>query len=186
MVLRKALPLILFAVFFSITVPRYSASATPADSRGALTELAEKVRFYTLPNGLRVVLYHRGIAPVFAGVVAVRVGGTDEELGETGISHMLEHMAFKGTAAIGTKDWPREQKLLEELETIMKRAVAGSITDEENARKAAITKELTALWKNEQFTREFEVRGATGMNASTDKELTRYHENLPRASCEYR
>ena len=55
-------------------------------SQDALKELESKVKFYELDNGIRVILYRRAFAPVFAGVVSIRVGGVDEYPGNTGIS----------------------------------------------------------------------------------------------------
>ena len=77
------------------------------DSSSALATMASKVHYETLPNGIRVILYNRGIAPVFSGAVVVRVGGSDEVMGDTGISHLFEHMAFKGTRTVGTNDFGR-------------------------------------------------------------------------------
>ena len=85
-----------------------------------------------LSNGLRVLLYRRGIAPVFAGVLTVRVGGSDEGPGTSGISHMLEHMAFKGTPEIGSSDYARERVLLDELEEIVARGEGNRVVRAED------------------------------------------------------
>jgi len=70
-------------------------------SRAALQRVTDQVHEAKLSNGMRVLLYRRGDAPVFTGMVAARVGGSDEILGATGISHMLEHMAFKARRTSG-------------------------------------------------------------------------------------
>ena len=99
-----------FVRFFGLAVCGVLSSVSLAslsfadDSSSALASMVSKVHYETLPNGIRVILYNRGIAPVFSGAVVVRVGGSDEMMGETGISHLFEHMAFKGTRAVGTKD----------------------------------------------------------------------------------
>lgn len=59
---------------------------------------------FKLKNGMCWLLMKKGAAPVFAGVVQVRVGGADEEEGKTGLAHMLEHMAFKGTKDISAEE----------------------------------------------------------------------------------
>ena len=79
------------------------------------------VRKFVLSNGLRVLVFRRSIAPVFAGQTWVRVGGVDETLGKTGAAHLLEHMAFKGTETVGTKDFAKEKVLLEKVEVLMDR-----------------------------------------------------------------
>jgi predicted Zn-dependent peptidase len=135
---------------------------------------------------------------VFAGVVAVRVGGTDERIGETGISHMFEHMAFKGTPEVGTSDFARESELLAELEPIAARRASVSasgnpedigtdaaLASEDKKRWDEIHQELKSLWVTDQFTREYERRGASGMNATTDSEITKYFVNLPRSQFEF-
>jgi len=62
--------------------------------------LKGRVVEYTLPNGMKWIITKNGSAPVFSGIVQVKVGGVDEEDGKTGLAHMLEHMAFKGTDEI--------------------------------------------------------------------------------------
>lgn len=156
------------------------------DPRGALGQLASDAKFFRLSNGIRVILYRRGVAPVFAGVVAVRVGGTDEQVGNTGISHMFEHMAFKGTPTVGSKNYAREAKLLAQIEEIMQRSGGGGkLSPDEQQRLEKINEELKSLWVLNEFSREYEKRGASEMNATTDKELTKYFVNLPRASFDF-
>ncbi|MFM1847823.1 MAG: hypothetical protein RL417_1297 [Pseudomonadota bacterium] len=160
--------------------------ADVGETRATLMRLADNVHTATLSNGLRVVLYRRGVAPVFAGAVGVRVGGTDEKPGHTGIAHMLEHMAFKGTTTIGTVDFRREKKLLDELEVLVQKQRAdGSLPEDQKKRWDEIHAELEKLWVSEEFTRRYEERGAAGMNATTDSELTRYFTEMPRAAFEF-
>ena len=155
-------------------------------SEQALERLRDNVKKYTLPNGLRIIFYRRGIAPVYSSIISVGVGGVDETPGETGVSHMFEHMAFKGTEIIGSKDFETEKKLLAELESIVQagRAIE-SFSPEEKKRWAEIHQKLATLWNNEEFSREFERRGAVGLNASTDKEMTRYFESMPKNVFEF-
>jgi len=156
------------------------------DSASALAVMASKVHVVTLENGVRVVLYNRGSAPVFAGAVVVRVGGSDEQPGQTGISHLFEHMAFKGTRTIGTKDYAREVQLLERLEQLAARSGAGqNFTAEQRAEWEALHKELRSVWVQEDFSRRYEQEGAVGQNATTDKEFTKYFVNLPRSAFEF-
>src|SRR3989338_7493708 len=77
--------------------------------RGAFSyDLAKKVKMFTLKNGMRWIVVQRKQMPVVSGVIMVRTGGADEEKGKTGIAHMFEHMAFKGSRNIGTKDFAKE------------------------------------------------------------------------------
>jgi predicted Zn-dependent peptidase len=160
--------------------------ADSVTARSVLKDVSSKVQFHTLSNGLRVLLYPRGEAPVLAGAVVVRVGGSDELTGETGISHLFEHMAFKGTPEIGTKNFSREKVLLAELEAIVASNGAElNFSPEVKSRWDVIQTELASIWNREQFVRELRKRGASELNATTDKELTRYFMSLPRAAFEY-
>jgi len=161
------------------------SNADVKEARTALSRLAENVKEATLSNGIKVTLYRRGTAPVFAGVVAVRVGGTDEPKGKSGIAHMLEHMAFKGTPTLGTSDYEAEKRLLAEQEEIVAASQDRAPTDEEKRRLTEIQKELEKLWEREHLTREYETRGAVGLNATTDKEMTKYFVSLPRSAFEF-
>ena len=78
-------------------------------------DLASKVQQFTLQNGMRWLVVRRTQAPVFSGVIMVRVGGADEKVGKTGLAHMFEHMAFKGSKRLGTSDYSQELILLEEI-----------------------------------------------------------------------
>ncbi len=75
--------------------------------------LEEKVQEFTLDNGMHFIVVERHEAPVAFGAVAFKVGSIYERSGTTGISHLLEHMLFKGTETVGTKDYKKEKPLLE-------------------------------------------------------------------------
>ncbi len=75
--------------------------------------LEEKVKEFELPNGMKFIVIERHVAPVFFGAIVYEVGAVNEWLGVTGISHLLEHMLFKGTTSIGTVDYRKERKYLE-------------------------------------------------------------------------
>jgi predicted Zn-dependent peptidase len=152
---------------------------------GALNRLREGVKVLTLPNGLRVIMYKRGEAPIFSGVVAARVGGVDEPSGKTGIAHMLEHMAFKGTEELGTKDYDKEKQLLEELETLSVREARNELNESERTRWSELHKALAEIWDIGDFTRQYEIRGGQGMNAYTSKDLTVYMVNMPKSAFEF-
>ena len=160
--------------------------AVAEDSASALSEMVSKVKTYTLSNGIKVVFYRRGDAPVFAGAVVVRVGGSDEVMGQTGISHLFEHMAFKGTRTVGTKDYGAERRLLQRLEDLAAASHAGQKLNAEQQKEWDATHEkLRELWISDDFTVRYEKNGAVGQNATTDKEFTKYFVNLPRSAFEF-
>ena len=80
--------------------------------------LEDRVIEHRLENGMLFLLVPRTQAPVFTGTIMVKVGGVDEPDGKTGMSHMFEHMAFKGTPWIGTKDYEGERQLLERIDSV--------------------------------------------------------------------
>jgi predicted Zn-dependent peptidase len=76
-------------------------------------DLESMVSEFTLDNGMEFIVVERPVAPVFFGAVIFKVGSLNEWDGVTGISHLLEHMMFKGTETVGTKSYSREKKYLE-------------------------------------------------------------------------
>ena len=91
-------------------------TVSPSFAEDPFARIMNGVQEFKLSNGLKVLFYKRDQAPIFAGQLWVRVGGVDEVPGVTGISHLFEHMAFKGSKTIGTKDYSREKVLLANLE----------------------------------------------------------------------
>jgi zinc protease len=63
--------------------------------------------FFTLPNGLQVVVLPSSRAPIVNQLVVYKVGSADEVYGKTGIAHFLEHMMFKGTATVAPAEFSR-------------------------------------------------------------------------------
>lgn len=70
--------------------------------------LEDKVTEFTLDNGMKFIVAERHMAPVAFTAIIFRVGSVDERAGITGISHLLEHMMFKGTRTVGTEDYDAE------------------------------------------------------------------------------
>lgn len=142
----------------------------------------------TLDNGLRVLIVKRSAVPTVSFNLTVRVGSVDEPGGQSGLAHLFEHMAFKGTETIGTSDFAQERPLLEELDRLeadLQRARhASGKGDEERetevrrriedaqarARSVVVPNEYGAL---------YDRHGAVGFNASTGADLTRYTVSLP-------
>ncbi|MDI6809069.1 MAG: pitrilysin family protein [Candidatus Eisenbacteria bacterium] len=94
--------LVLFTVFL----------ASSSQAQWTDKTLADKVQEFTLSNGMRFLVVERHNAPVFFATITFKVGSVDERPGITGISHFLEHMMFKGTQYIGTRDYGKEKPFL--------------------------------------------------------------------------
>src|SRR5579863_2161239 len=87
----------------------------------SLQDFEKKVTQFTLPNGLTFLVIERHEAPVVSFHTYANVGAVDDPSGHTGLAHMFEHMAFKGTPTIGTKDWTKEKPALDAIEKVYDR-----------------------------------------------------------------
>src|SRR5258707_14821526 len=84
-----------------------------------LASFEKHVLVKKLPNGLTAIVCQRpDSAPVFSFNTNVDAGSVQDPMGKTGLAHMFEHMAFKGTDTIGTKDYPAEKAALQKVEDI--------------------------------------------------------------------
>ncbi len=158
--------------------PAAAADNSAQSAKALLSRLDNGVQRFALPNGLRVVFFRRTNAPVFAGQTWVGVGGVNEQTGKTGAAHLLEHMAFKGSQTIGTKDFAKEKPLLDEYEALMQAETEHPGTaDPEAVRR--VTEQLSAFWVDNEFSRIYQRHGAVGLNAGTAKDYTMYQVELP-------
>ena len=76
------------------------------------------VKERTLSNGMHILVLENHDAPVFSAIIRARVGGVDEKSGQTGLSHFLEHMLFKGTKIFGTTNYEVEKPLMDQIDSI--------------------------------------------------------------------
>ena len=161
--------------------------ALPAFSQD-LASFEKRVTVRTLKNGLTVVLMRRDEAPVFSFQLMVDAGSAQDPKGLSGLAHMFEHMAFKGTPTIGTKDWPKEKALLEKLEVayakydVARRKIVGRHPKEiEQLEKAwrDIQKQADELVVQNEFGKLIENHGGEGLNATTFEDDTTYYYSMP-------
>jgi len=82
-----------------------------------IASFEKRITVKKLANGMTIVLMEHPEAPVFSFYTRVDAGSVQEVPGITGLAHMFEHMAFKGTHEIGTTNWPAEKVALEKVET---------------------------------------------------------------------
>src|SRR6195256_6221612 len=87
-------------------------------SAQSLKDFEKRITEFTLGNGLHFIVLELHQAPVVSFNSYVNAGSVDDPSGETGIAHMFEHMAFKGTETIGSKNYPLERKAMDEVEHI--------------------------------------------------------------------
>ncbi|MCX7952219.1 MAG: insulinase family protein [Deltaproteobacteria bacterium] len=144
-----------------------------------IEEFFKKIEIHTLRNGLRLVLVNQTHSPTFAGVISVKVGSVDESDGKKGISHFLEHMAFKGTSEIGTTDFETEKKLLDRLWKLESKLLRLDISDNERQELKEIRRKLRELWRTEEFQAKLADLGGIDINATTSADFTKYFGRFP-------
>jgi predicted Zn-dependent peptidase len=154
-----------------------SAQATPGESL--------PVREIVLDNGMRVLVLPRAGAPTVSFVVRFGVGGVHERLGSTGIAHLLEHMLFKGTESVGTRNPDAERQLFGLMDSahdslLLARAGRDEVESERLiARIDALEDSARTFVESNEFDRILSRAGAQGLNATTTSESTIYFVELP-------
>jgi predicted Zn-dependent peptidase len=159
-----------------------------AAAAGEMADLESRVVEETLPNGMRVIVLPRHQSPTVSLSVQFRVGSSQEAEGASGLAHLLEHMMFKGTRTLGTRDWGAERPLLERIESIVDeldaarragpRADAAQLAGLE-ARLAAAQQQARALVVKDEIDAIYTANGAQDFNASTGVDVTTYKISLP-------
>lgn len=174
---RRLFVLLLFCIF-----------CFPSASQGIeLASFEQNVTEYTVKNGWTFILVERPVAPVFAFMTAVNVGSAQEETGRTGLAHMFEHMAFKGTPRLGTNNYEEEKKALEELEQAYLAFQEAKLNPAPDTRRI---EDLSRVFKSKQraaakfvkkneFSDVVEREGGVAVNAFTGADVTGYFYALP-------
>jgi predicted Zn-dependent peptidase len=179
----------LFILWTILLVPAVGAQQVP-------------VQEYVLPNGLRFLMVPKKGDPNIAAGWLARVGSVNERPGITGLSHLFEHMMFKGTHVIGTRDITKDLKLMARLDAIkdeirkeeqdqIKRLRLGQISDLTDPKNrtgrhnqllqqlAEVEKESKNLIVQNEFDKIYTNAGASSLNAGTGEDLTLYYVNVP-------
>lgn len=149
---------------------------------------SDKVKEFTLSNGLRFLVYERPQTATFAGMIQVKVGSVDEPFGWTGLAHFFEHMAFKGTTVTGTRDYAKEKPILDEMDVVGNdlavEMMKGPAADQ--ARIKSLKTKLEDLQKEDlkyvvkdEMDRIYSENGGEFLNASTSNDTTQYFIMLP-------
>ena len=162
---------------------------------------------YQLANGMQVLMVERHETPTIMAAIIARVGSVNETTGITGISHLFEHMMFKGTETIGTKDIERDRNIMAQLDSlkVMIRAEQrimreqlrrGEIEDMSAPEaKTARYRELEAVFDSliveqrrliikDQLDELYSKHGGFFLNAMTSDDMTAYFVRLPKNKIE--
>jgi len=148
----------------------------------------KRVTVKKLPNGLTLLICERPEAPVFSFFTLVDAGSAQDPMLATGLAHMFEHMAFKGTNTIGTTDYAAEKPALAKVEVAYAAYLAER--DKTVGQDPAKLKQLEKAWKDtiaeadkyvkpNEFGKIIEQNGGEDLNAFTSYDETGYHYSLP-------
>lgn len=150
-----------------------------------VTNDPSKARYYTLKNGLTVILSPTNKDPRIQAYVAVKAGSKTDPGTQTGLAHYLEHMVFKGTDKYGTLDWEKEKPELDKISDLYE--VYNKTTDPEK-RKAiyhqidSISGVASRYAIANEYDKMMSSMGAQGTNAFTSFEQTVYTDDVPAGS----
>jgi len=160
------------------------------------------VREHMLKNGMKVLLVERHDEPTIACGWLAKVGSSNERPGITGLAHLFEHMMFKGTKTIGTKNTNRDAELndlqdkvqaeirkeMSLLREKQRRGEIRNITDPSVRTPRLqnllnefdkLVKEQRELIVKDEMWQIYEGAGSTGLNASTSQDRTFYIVSIP-------
>jgi zinc protease len=177
--------LALFLVLYYPTLATEYKVVTSTDKNGYSYEEVQndplKARIYTLKNGFKVYLSVNKDAPRIQTFIAVKAGSTYDPKETTGLAHYLEHMMFKGTDKIGTSDWAKESKYLEEIKDLYEKHKAEPNNDKKKAIYHLIDS-VSGVSANVAIANEYDKMigklGAKGTNAYTWHEQTVYVNDI--------
>ncbi len=184
MKLRLIVAFILSTVSISYAQVKYEWKQATSDgyTYRYVTNDPTNSRFYTLKNGLTVILSPTPKQPRIQAYIAVKAGSKTDPADHTGLAHYLEHLMFKGTDKYGSLDWSREKPLLDKIDSLYEQY--NSTKDE--ARRKDIYKEIDQVSGQaakfaiaNEYDKMMASMGAQGTNAFTSFEQTVYTEDIP-------
>jgi predicted Zn-dependent peptidase len=159
-----------------------------AEGPDPIQQLQKRVVEHTLKNGLKVLVLERRTAPIVSFQMMFRVGGVDEISGKTGLAHLFEHIMFKGSRTVGTKNYEKEKLILDQINRLGAEMTAetskGAQTDREKLER--LKTKMEALEKKHQeflipaeFEQIYQRAGGQGLNAFTSQDMTGFVISLP-------
>jgi len=158
---------------------------TSLDKKYKYTEIfgdPAKSRFYTLNNGLTVILSENHLEPQVMALITTKAGSKNDPADHTGLAHYLEHMLFKGTDKFGTKDYGKEKVELDKIDALYEKY--GRTTDEVQRKKIyheidSISNVASKYAIANEYDKMMADVGSKMTNAFTSFENTTYMESFP-------
>ncbi|MEM6350525.1 MAG: pitrilysin family protein [Cyanobacteria bacterium P01_D01_bin.14] len=181
--------LMLFSLWASSSAPVWAQDFNPAQDASSIQpyidRVANEVTEFTLDNGMKFIVLERHEAPVVSFMLYANVGAASEEDGKTGVAHYLEHLAFKGTTQIGTRNYAAEAPVLERLDALFAQLMTAekagdkALAEDLRSQFEAVRAEAASYVEQNKFGQIIEQAGGRGLNATTSADATRYFYSLP-------
>ncbi len=172
-----------FRIFLFVLLPSALFAANDP-----VKDLEKRVTEHTLKNGMKLLILERHFSPLVSFQMMFHAGGVDEVNGKTGLAHLFEHMMFKGTKTVGTKDYAREKIVLDKIDetarAVMAEEAKGAKADPNKLK--ALKSQMASLELEHQkwivpseFDQLYQQAGGEGLNAYTAKDVTAFIVSLP-------
>nr|MBN2277516.1 insulinase family protein [candidate division Zixibacteria bacterium] len=184
--MRKAL-----IILISLLFPVLGTAVAQTD------DIELDVRKFTLDNGMTVLVLEKPAAPVFSAIIRFNTGSVDEQPGITGISHLLEHMMFKGSKIMGTTDYEAEIPLMARIDSLATLMFAEQVklqnplNPPDSGRYFELREQIASVQaEQKKYVIKDELwgtylkNGGTRLNASTGNDATNYYVSLPKNKLE--
>ncbi|MGB0851440.1 MAG: insulinase family protein, partial [Bacteroidia bacterium] len=139
-------------------------------------------RWYTLDNGLTVILAKNATKPRVQTLIATKAGSSSDPADNTGLAHYLEHMLFKGTDKYGSLDYEKESALLKQVDELYEkynRTTDDAKRKEIYAEIDRVSGEAAKYAIANEYDKMLQGIGAKGTNAFTSFERTVYVNDIP-------
>lgn len=179
-----------YAVLLAFICLALMNASSPAQT---FDEIEASVKEHVISNGMKFIVLERHEAPVVSFHVYADVGSVNEDYGITGISHLLEHMAFKGTTTVGTNDLNSELEIYEKLDPLYDRLNQErkkpkpdqELIDELEKEFEDMRAKAKECIINNEFIDMFRQEGEASINAYTSNDATQYINSLPSNRLEF-
>ena len=177
----------LIIIVTGVAILLFALASTPVQAQD-LAAFEKRMSEFTLDNGLKFLVLERHEVPVVSFHIYADVGAVDEVRGITGLAHLFEHMAFKGTKTIGTKNYKAEAEAMAKIDEAYL-ALKAERRKGERADKARLEQLQTLLKEaqenaqqyliHDEYEEVFSREGSSGFNAYTSQDATQYIVSLP-------
>jgi predicted Zn-dependent peptidase len=160
-------------------------NGSETDIQPYLQRVRSQISEFTLANGLKFIVLERHQAPVISFLTYANVGGANEPEGQTGVAHYLEHLAFKGTHQIGTRDYAAEAPLLVQEDQLFEQIKTARDNNQPEKLErlqrqfAQLEEQASRYVIQNQLGQIVSQAGGVGLNANTSSEATRYFYSFP-------